>query len=1160
MPLQSPGGPACAREDVALVCECSRVLLGAIFATAHNAPKSKHHPYADKALLSRFSRERWVRFAALCNSPRGDASQRTALLVECEGRIQILVRPRMVATRPSVYWMLTAVLGDSVDESVLSDLYRDNVCREYGLKDTSEFLRFAQDWIARFSEIQAREVRRAKLLNLVPGERWARWSLGLVEMLESLAILQFTAGKDGDYRVPFHADTAFVFQNIFGRGSGSEGMNALLMGGIVSPSGTEGDNLTTVISGPPGMGKSTLALGLSMQAAARGALALYFRFEPSESTVERQVTQYYRRLLPFVTMPQLPVKASKVLAGMDGKEWDGRGLFLTSDIMATPIEAIQDAAFELSGYECVKRFPERIAVFDSISSAPGYQQQAPLWRKFLFETAALLRSRGFAAVFVVERNQGEDADFEDYVSDLDIRLTYSNPAAHNYRFRMVEIVKSRMQASHRGPHPYSIDTGIGIRVFPSSAAVLAARTRRSARLKSYAGGELDPGVCNFARYFCKKSSDDGSVSWWHPGSVTALIGPRGTLKSAFALSFAQKEDTRQQDLTACSLSLNFADEFVRNFRRDEQRRVPVGIRYDVPIGGNGTHSYVLFRSGYVAPGHVLETVRAIIAEKRRDGMKITRAVVTDTGNIASSFPALADDPMFLSALCLLLTSEGISTVLVYSRPDHPTGDRILDQVRSISDNIIQFQIIEYAGADYTAIHVERSAEAAHDRSVCELRSADKTLEVVPTFDLVVDIHSGKPAPAPVKIMLYAGTALQRKHHENVQRLHHSIGAYEVLVLDEVMQFAHHGLPKRALMGGRALWIIQFDAYGLSRVSRGGQVLASLCDLSSLSTRLRHADSEFVCPPPWSHGVVSVPYYLNPSFLALHEAFVEYSTVHFPAIARGTWEYTGEYSWREYSWRDLIQTAAEFRRENVAYAQCPLFGFSEESDETVNCLFLEILASLNPDALNSTGSGGWNSEDTLRNAVRVYLDLFEGDGKPPRRQGDAYVTPLVTRNWYTGYCQLQHDLRQIGLPGVVPARLPGGYWSSGDWHLGILEGSIGIRQGIHIILDELVTRPGAMALLADGVGLPPFKDFYTESKPPSPASSMFAPSWFRPYTDGDKVIYRALIPEYCARATDLSFYLRALRAARHGDATTVEQIVSRMIEVLKLPVRRDGIGE
>jgi KaiC/GvpD/RAD55 family RecA-like ATPase len=1139
--------------------------------------------------------------------------------------------------RPGVFSTLAKTLGDAIPATLLSDWYRANLCARFDIIDSPDFIIFSQEWLSRFNQINLATYSRNALLDLVNMSEvyhLKKWVEGLIETLDYLALIQYTDKNRLGYKLRFKANPAFVLASLFGRSTGIQGLDYLLFGGLWVPgrsgSAITAENLTAVVSGPPGMGKSTLALSMGVQVAARGGFCLYFRFEPDEVAVLRQIVQFYRSLLPHfhVVSHSGELLHPRRVSVLEQTRPSSHGLMLISDIATAPIEEITKTTIALANDPQAENFAERIVIFDSISAAQDYERDVTVWRKFLFEISSILRALGYVVVFVVEREKGTTVNFEDYIADLDIRLAHRET---HYSFRTLEIAKSRWQASHRGSHVYSIEADQGIRVAPSSNAVLSARRLREARIRYEENRFVSPGIINFALYLggteAKTGQDDqvrvqgekhrahqssnrsgpkGTVPWWKQGSVTALIGPRGTYKKAFARSFSK---TLEEDIVAtpCALSLHFADEFQsirQQFRREKQQPNPFGVRYDMPLQPevhdklSPTLSYILFRSGFLAPGFVLQTVRDIIREKRKSQTPIRRAVISDAGNIAPNFPALKDDPVFIPALCDLLTTEGITTIIVYSPPEQGTYDPALDQIRSVAENLVKFDHISYAGREYTSIKVQRSADNTHDRGLYEIRQREQNrskedLEIVPAFDLVLDIHTGTPKVAKVKITLDSGTELQHQWNYSVKSLYQGLGAYDIQIIDHNLAFARQGVPPHVMGTEGALWIAQVDAYELPANPRStDQRRSGFCSLSMLSPRFNQGLKDL------SHAAIilrerqfpndkvrqpalSVPFYLNPSFLVVRNEFRDF------VLGQDKWQNISE-GLGQYSWDDLISAVNEFRATDSVWADYASFYCNAGSSEVLNCVFLEILASFSngdlrdKDFIRNFGSdspfssGGENlfvkAVLTLRHLIKDTYQGYHpaiphqitrrpaGSGSPdsvgtqPSRP-NINQKAIIWRHWYSTFRQMAADMaggdcstnQELSL-----LRLPGGVWTNGDWHLAILEGSIGTRLGVDIIFDRFVNRPTAMAMMAQGVGLPPFADFYT-NKGELPVAGV-APNWFAPYVSGEGVIYRSSLKGYKRIASILSSYLGSMISLDvENESELVEQIKVRfasMNEIIK----------
>ncbi len=624
--------------------------------------------------------------------------------------------------RPGIYAVISHLLEASVPPLVLKDWYKADLREHYAIEDVPEFIGFALEWLARFNGLLTASCSYRELLLLVfecSDERGALWAAGLVELLDYLAIVQYSQSALDGYKLKFRADPAFVLATLFGGSTGVDGLDYLLFGGLWSPgvsTSISRENLTVLISGEPGVGKSTLALALATQVAARGGFALFFRFEPDESSVLRQVTHFYRKYLPFM---QIVTQSGRILT--TGEKTARPGVLMISDTPGGSPDQMFNAALALIGAHA-DGFRERLVVFDPITVTRTYDD-ATSWRVALADGSGILRATGCSVVYVAEKQDSAETAFDEYVTDVAFRLVRGH-SLDGHSSRHLEIVKTRWQSSHRGEHAYSIESGSGFTIFPSSGAVADARRHRRSRVSTGTSVPLTSGIKGFDEHFFGPSTDEGPVAesrWWRTGSVTALIGPRGTLKTSFANKFVESLETNQ-NYTPCSILVSFSDDlrcFYQPLLRQMQREIPFGIRFDRPVGGADTDgrgptvTYLFFGSGYLAPGHVLETIRQVIREKRKAQTPIVRAALTDLGNLSSMYPALHRDRIFVPTVCDLLRSENITQLLSYSSSEMDRSDYVLEQVRSGAENLIRFERLVNQGKGYVNVFVERSVDSSH---------------------------------------------------------------------------------------------------------------------------------------------------------------------------------------------------------------------------------------------------------------------------------------------------------------------------------------------------------------------------------------------------------------------------------------------------------------
>jgi hypothetical protein len=335
----------------------------------------------------------------------------------------------------------------------------------------------------------------------------------------------------------------------------------------------------------------------------------------------------------------------------------------------------------------------------------------------------------------------------------------------------------------------------------------------------------------------------------------------------------------------------------------------------------------------------------------------------------------------------------------------------------------------------------------------------------------------------------------------------------------------------------ALWIVQFDAFQLPAImgSPNAKPHNPLCELPIEESR--HLDELIYLPGTARQKKLSIPYFLNPSFLVACREFLEFSAKSgLGRIAAGQ----GEYSWAE-----LIDAAEAFRATNPGYS---LFGYAEETLETLNCQFMEILGSIMMLSRQSTGrfdgvfSPQWDEASVLEACKIVCRLLRGGSAEPLRTKGHPTDNnrAVFWRHWYTTYRQMTHSIHESD---VEPIRLPGNIWMCGDWHFAILGGSTGIRRGVEIIFEQFVNKPNSLNLLARGLGLPPYQAFYDDQNHEVPTPEL---EWFTSYVRGEGVLYRSQVPQYSTRAPFMSSALAALLTSKNPAVDTAAHSICTLM--------------
>jgi circadian clock protein KaiC len=202
--------------------------------------------------------------------------------------------------------------------------------------------------------------------------------------------------------------------------SGVAGLDSLLGGGIER--GT-----STLLIGPPGCGKSTLALQYATAATARGDHAASFVFDETKSAL----------------------LARSVGVGMQIKEGDGPGQIAIRQI--DPV-ATSPGEFAHLVRECVERDNARVVIIDSLNGYLNAMPQTNFLTAQLHELLSYLNNLGVATFFTVAQNGLIGSNMNSpvdasYLADTVVLLRYFELAGTVHK--AISVLKKRTGA-HEG--------------------------------------------------------------------------------------------------------------------------------------------------------------------------------------------------------------------------------------------------------------------------------------------------------------------------------------------------------------------------------------------------------------------------------------------------------------------------------------------------------------------------------------------------------------------------------------------------------------------------------------------------------------------------------------------------------------------------------------
>jgi circadian clock protein KaiC len=473
---------------------------------------------------------------------------------------------------------------------------------------------------------------------------------------------------------------------------GVPGLDDVLGGGLVA-------NRLYLLEGPPGAGKTTVALQFLLDGAARGEAVLYVTL--SETSRElRGVARAHGWSIAAVTVRE-------VLPAQDALEPDEQyTMFHPSEV-----ELGETTLKILADVDSIK--PTRV-VFDSLSELRLMAGTSLRYRRQILALKQFFSGRQCTVLLLDDMTASEHDLQVQSIAHAVLRLEQINSDYGATRRRLL-VTKFRGRSFRDGYHDYKIVRG-GLQVFPRLVAAEHRPQLTQTRMPS--GLEALDALLG------------GGIE---RGTSTLVVGAPGTGKSTLAVQFALAAARRGEHA-----ALFIFDESIATL---QTRCEGMGM----PLEAHLASGHITLRQvdpAEMSPGELVHAIReAVVA---RDA----RVVMLDSLN--GYLNAMPDERFLIVQLHELLTylgQSGVATILIGAHHGL-IGSQMQAPVDAsyLADAVVLLRYFEAEGEVRQAISVVKKRGGAHERTIRSLTLGSSGVEVGEPLRNYRGILTGVPTP------------------------------------------------------------------------------------------------------------------------------------------------------------------------------------------------------------------------------------------------------------------------------------------------------------------------------------------------------------------------------------------------------------------------------